>query len=313
MLICDEVHNFGAAGFRSEPLQFLKYRLGLSATVERQFDPEGTAFLSTYFGEIVFEFTLKAAIGKCLVPFDYFPRVVYLTADEEDTWLILTAKIARLHFANDLPANDEAAIRLKTLRLERRRLIENAANKVAAFASDLPTDNTSIRRTLVFCSDKKPKQLEDVNSLLSARGIYFHQVTAEETSSSRALQSLVDQYARGTLQALTSKKVLDEGFNAPQTETAFLLATHTGKRQWIQRLGRVLRQSPSTGKTHASVYDYIAIPQAIGKHLDSDFKSLIRGELDRVIFFSDHAQNGHERTGSVEIMERLLDLLGSNK
>lgn len=311
MLICDEVHNFGAIGFRSAPLQFFKYRLGLSATVERQFDQEGTDFLSSYFGSIVYEFPLKAAIGKCLVPFHYHPRIVFLTATEEDEWLELTEKIGRLQFANELPPDNEFALKLKTLRLERRRLVENAQNKFTSFAEDLPSDNRSIRRTLVFCSDKKPKQLEDVNSLLSSRGIYFHQVTAEETANARALNRLVDQYAVGSLQVLTSKRVLDEGFNAPQTETAYLLATHTGRRQWIQRLGRVLRKSPSTKKTHAVVYDYVAIPQKTGKRLDPDFKALIRSELERLTFFSDHSYNGHEKNGSVEMMGRLIDLLGS--
>jgi superfamily II DNA or RNA helicase len=311
MLICDEVHNFGAAGFRVKPLECFKYRLGLSATVERQFDQEGTDFLASYFGPIVYEFSLKEAIGTCLVPFLYLPQLVYLTASEEDEWLDLTQNIKRLQFASDFPADNEFAIRLKSLRLARRRLIENADNKVKAFSEQLPKDPRDIRRTLVFCSDKKPKQLSDVNALLAGRGVYFHQITAEETANKRRLKGLLEQYSNGTLQVLTSKKVLDEGFNAPQTETAHLLATHTGKRQWIQRLGRVLRKSPLTAKTTAVVYDYIAVPQRAGESIDADFKALIRSELGRVTFFSDHSSNGQESKGSVELMSRLIDLLGS--
>jgi superfamily II DNA or RNA helicase len=309
MLICDEVHNFGAPGFREQPIDFYKYRLGLSATVEREYDEEGTQFLKSYFGPVVYEFTLKQAIGKCLVPFSYYPKIVRLTAAEEDQWIELTEKIKRLSFAENLPPDDDAAIRLKTLRLDRRRLVENADNKVTAFKSDLPEDARQISKALVFCSDKKPTQLEEINAHLSRIGVYFHQITATETGSPSALKDIVDKYSAGALQVLTSKRVIDEGFNAPQTERAYLLATHTGRRQWIQRLGRVLRKSPATGKTSAAVYDYVAVPAAIDRYIDKDFKSLLRSELDRVTFFAELSENGQEPDGSVAVIGRLIEML----
>jgi len=55
ILIGDEMHNLGAAGFiRNPPLRF-DSRIGLSATPVRQYDPDGTDRLFDYFGPPVFE------------------------------------------------------------------------------------------------------------------------------------------------------------------------------------------------------------------------------------------------------------------
>ena len=72
LLIADEVHNLGRQSFVAGPPTCFKHRLGLSATPVRQYDPEGTALLTDYFGEIVFSFPLEQAIGVCLVPYDYY-------------------------------------------------------------------------------------------------------------------------------------------------------------------------------------------------------------------------------------------------
>ena len=92
LLVADEVHNLGRAGFVSEPPTFFDYRLGLSATPVRQYDEEGTDALFSFFGPVVFMFTLKEAIGRCLVEYDYFVHPVELTHDEMDKWYALTVR-----------------------------------------------------------------------------------------------------------------------------------------------------------------------------------------------------------------------------
>src|SRR5690606_25687224 len=69
------------------------YRLGLSATPVRQYDEDGTKALFSFFGDVVFRFTLKEAIGRCLVEYDYYVHPIELTPSEMDAWLELTAKI----------------------------------------------------------------------------------------------------------------------------------------------------------------------------------------------------------------------------
>lgn len=310
MLIGDEVHNLGSIGFQSIAPDIFKYRLGLSATFERQFDEVGTQFLLNYFGTVVFEFGLEDAIGVCLVPFDYHVHPVTLDEQEENEWAELTYEIRRLSYAVDLPDGTNEKDRWKILCLKRRRIVESAAGKMMALAAALPKDKNAVKRTLIFCTDKYPEQLNAVNALLINRRINFHQITAEETANKKQLKTIINEFDTDQIQVLTSKRVLDEGFNIPQTETAFLLASNTVKRQWVQRLGRVLRQSTKTDKVKAVIHDFVVLPAHDNDVIDSDLKGLIKGELSRVQFFDSLSKNGLERGGTADVVEQLLELMG---
>ena len=52
-------------------------------------------------------------------------------------------------------------------------------------------------------------------------------------------------------------KCLDEGIDIPSATHALILASSQNPREYIQRRGRVLRESKSTGKTRAYIYDTI--------------------------------------------------------
>lgn len=306
MLIGDEVHNLGSVGFQVEAKHCFKYLLGLSATYSRQFDEEGTEFLLNYFGDVVFDFPLKQAIGNCLVPYDYHVHRIELDDEEQDLWSELTEKIRKLNFAAELADGNPEKDRWKILCLQRRKIAESASGKIFRLAEILPKNKSKIRRTLFFCTDKNPKQLKDLNGLLSKRTINFHQVTAEETSSTKDLSRIVQSFGSGELQVLTSKRVLDEGFNIPQTETAYFLASNTVKRQWVQRLGRVLRLSPATRKEKSTVHDFVVVAKFDSGKVDKDLRSLVQNEFDRVKFFSELSSNGLEKGGSIELMNELL-------
>jgi superfamily II DNA or RNA helicase len=307
MLIGDEVHNLGSIGFQKSAKDIFKYRLGLSATFERQFDEAGTKFLLDYFGEVVFEFTLQDAIGVCLVPYEYHVHQVILEEDEEDEWVNLTQQIKKLSYAADFPDSSKEKEKWKILCLKRRRIIESANGKVVALAGVLPIKNDDLNRSLIFCTDKDPEQLKSVNKLLNQRNVSFHQITSEETINKKKLSALINAFDSGKLSVLTSKRVLDEGFNIPQTETAYLLANNTVIRQWTQRLGRVLRKSKSTNKTKAIIHDFLVIPASFDRNIDIDFKNLMKGEYQRIKFFNNLSINGLEPHGSMDILKMILD------
>ena len=93
-------------------------------------------------------------------------------------------------------------------------------------------------------------------------------------------------------------KCLDEGVNIPAIKTAFILASTTNPKEYIQRRGRVLRLSP--GKECAEIYDFITLPRKLEivsflneKELKYD-KSLIQRELQRIEDFRRLADNSYE-------------------
>ncbi len=302
ILIADEAHNLGSEGFISSPPEFFSNRLALSATIERQYDAEGTGKLKEFFGGVVYEYPVEEAIGKCLVPFDYYVHKVYLNESEVDSWIDISAKIRRLYGFGDSESTEAADL----LAIRRRAIAENAAEKISKFKL-LYNQQKEKEFTLVFCTDKDKEQLLLVNNVLREQNVRYHQITADETSNRKLSVSLVNDFKCGYLQVLTSKRVLDEGFNIPPIKYAYIISSNGVERQWIQRLGRVLRQSKETGKTHSAIHDFIVIPPNI--ELDPSLKVLIRNEMSRVIKFTSLSRNGDGTKSSLELIKELTDML----
>jgi len=309
LLIADECHNLGAAGFMSAPPVCFDYRLGLSATPVRQYDDEGTAALFSYFGQPCFSFLLEQAIGRCLTPYDYHVHFVPLDTDEMADWRDLSEQIARLAWKIEAGIKDD---RLNNLFLKRRRVLETARRKLGILCDLLDEEGARrLRYTLIYATDKDPRQLEAVNTALNERRILFHQLTSEETGDRQRTRRILDRFQAGDLQILTAKRVLDEGVNVPQIERAYILASTTVRRQWVQRRGRLLRMCKAIGKTHAVIHDLVALPPEAydGGSLDSEAKKIVTAELDRVWEFARLSRNGALSDGPFKRVEELRELI----
>lgn len=304
MVIGDEVHNLGSPAFMANPPQRFDYRLGLSATPVRQYDPDGTDALFSFFGDQIYEFSLQEAIDSgCLVKYDYYLHEVALTEDEFELYEELTAKIVALGFmAKDKGESSSDNKLYETLLFRRRAVLENASGKIPLLRSLLSSDPDSVQRTLIYASGKKPpfddyeRQISQVNDMLSELGIVSHQFTSEETASP-AGRDILRLFGEGAYQVLTAMKVLDEGVDIPQTDTAFLLASSTVEREWVQRRGRILRDAP--GKTRATLHDFLVVPPA-GAGATRD--QIMRAELARAEEFASLSENEWAPGGARRVM-----------
>ena len=310
LLIADECHNLGAASFTINPPEEFDYRLGLSATPVRQYDEEGTDALIAYFGEICFSFTLEEAIGKCLTPYDYHVHFVELTPDEMQEWSDLSDRIASLAWKIEAGKSDPY---LDNLLRQRRLVLETASAKLGTLADLLDVEGArGLRYTLIYATDKKPEQLDEVNQLLNSRGILFHQLTQEETQNRQQTKRILTAFQDGLTQVLTAKRVLDEGVNIPQIKLAYILASTTVKRQWVQRRGRLLRTCKAIGKTYAVIHDFVVLPPGTSsstvEQLDQDARRLVRSELERVWEFARLSRNGADAGGPYEAVQHLQAL-----
>jgi superfamily II DNA or RNA helicase len=305
LLVADEVHNLGGVkSFLQSPPKWPKARLGLSATPDRQYDADGSESLIDYFGETVFEFSLEQAIGVCLVPYDYFLHKVDLTAAEFERYAELSERIRkRIAIAGGGFGGDD--LQLTILLNQRRLVLETASGKLRTLErilDQLPLG--SVKRSLFYATDKDPAQLKQINEMLRARRIRAHQITEAETSSGRLLSATLAAFSEGKLHALTAKRVLDEGLNVPQIDTAYILASTTVKKQWTQRRGRVLRPSPETGKTHAVIHDFVVLPP-ISEHSDEDERKLVKSELVRCDEFARLARNRASKDGPFGLISEI--------
>ena len=253
LIIADEAHHLGAKSARSAYPWKVRHRLALSATPNRWFDEMGTKALKDYFGPTVFEFTLKEAIGVSLTEYYFIPVLVELTAAELEEYKNISTQLAQIYgrAQKDLSFQD----RLSTLLRNRANLLNKAQNKLSLL-SQLIDQHPVNQHTLFYCA---PGQIDEVVSLLGReKGVLLHKFTNEENSERR--KKLLEQFETGELDALAAIKCLDEGVDVPSTQRAYLLASSSNPREFIQRRGRILRKAP--GKKFATLYDLITVPPA---------------------------------------------------
>ena len=288
LLIADEAHTLGAEGFLSNKPEFFERRLALSATPERQHDPDGTEEIFAFFGPPVYEFGLDRAIGFCLSPYNYYVHAATLDGDELDEFDALTARIGAA-IGRGLDEDDET---LTSLKIARRRIIETAHAKLALLRAVLERRGPrSLQKALIYASAKNPEQFNEIAAMLTDLDVRWAPVTQDTTANRPRLAQTLATFGDGGYQVLLAKKVLDEGIDIPSIREAFIVASSTVQREWIQRRGRVLRRHPE--KPWAIVHDLLALPptQLLRPGGTTGMKRIIRTELDRAYSFAAHARN----------------------
>jgi ERCC4-related helicase len=107
---------------------------------------------------------------------------------------------------------------------------------------------------------------------------------------------VLDQFRKGQIHILASMKCLDEGVDVPRAEHAIFCASTGNPRQFIQRRGRILRKHPE--KSKAIIHDLIVVPDLSESDIGSDTfkieKSLVKKELERVMYFASLSDNPYE-------------------
>ena len=267
LFICDEVHGIGSAKQKNALLPFYKYRIGLSATPERMFDDEGTNLIRDYFGKMSFEFTIAEALNTInpitgkpfLNRYLYKPIFVDLNDKEMDKYKKISQHIMYVKNQEDYDEKE-----LNTLYTRRANILKNAEYKINAYKDIILElmENDRIKDTITFVTDK---QINDVMEFLAYSGIVREKITEEESATKKVTseglterQNIIKNFKNGICQMLLGLKCLDEGIDIPNARIAILLASSTNPREYIQRVGRVIRQSPN--KDISIIYDIIVAP-----------------------------------------------------
>lgn len=286
LIIADEVHRLGSPK-RKRILQIDSgHRLGLSATPIRFGDPNGTAVLFEYFGQIIPPvFSLKDAImSNVLTKYFYYPHEVCLNSNEQDSWDDLTAKIGKLtaiQYNQDV-ASPNLIERLKLLQIQRARIVKNAASKVELAAEVIERFYEKGQRWIVYCDNQI--QINQVIQKLSEQSVDVYEY--HSSMSGDRTETLKYFTVNGGI--IVSIKCLDEGVDIPNATHALILASSANPREFIQRRGRILRKYP--GKHFAYLHDAIVLPKVIDDNQVENV-SIIEGELSRSIQFGEWAEN----------------------
>jgi superfamily II DNA or RNA helicase len=315
-LIADEVHGLGAGKRRLGLLEEYDYRLGLSATPKRWFDEIGTKEIISYFRNVVYEFGLEQAISTFnpdtgetyLVPYRYELRFASLSEDELQDYADKTKKIAKLW--NDENNEVSKSTYLENLIFERANIIKNAESKFEELEKILDSLEKPIKWTLIYCS---PDQIDTIMGLLRKKNIIAHRFTMDEGTTPldkyRGFSErdyLLDQFAKGKYQALVAMRCLDEGVDIPPARKAILMASSGNQREYIQRIGRVIRRFPA--KNEATIFDIIVNPglNHLSPALINAEKKIRDREMKRYIDISRNAINNAQALALIENMKRNL-------
>jgi superfamily II DNA or RNA helicase len=309
LIVVDEAHNFGTTRLLSTLTNVFKYRLALSATLERHNDEEGTGKLKGYFGNKCIVYPLERAIAEHkLAPYKYIPVIVSLNDKELAKYDELSNSILRC-IIQDKHGKKHLSEKGKRLAIERARVVAAAESKLDKLREIIkPYQRKS--HLLVYCgaasllgeddeysntSEEDIRQIDAVTHLLGNElNMKVSQFTAKEDIDEREV--LKKEFAKGdNLQALIAIKCLDEGVNIPNIRVAFILASTTNPKEYIQRRGRVLRLA--TGKDFAEIYDFITIPrplEEVSSLTESEANkdlTLVKNELNRAQEFARLSMN----------------------
>jgi superfamily II DNA or RNA helicase len=240
VIIVDEVHHAGA---RMLMLALRAHEgakiIGLTATPTR-WDRQ-TELLALI--PVVYKMSPGAALERgALVQLELKPIGVELEPELAREYAEIDYQVSRLMRMIDRDEGaDELKERLVKL-IQKRKLIAARSPRKMELAVELIKRLALSGRVLVFTESA------DVARKLAAR-TGGAAILAATPKSQR--QTIVSEWGRA-FNVLVSCKVLEEGFDVPECGQGVIVATGTGDRQLIQRVGRLVRPAP--GKDRAVIY-----------------------------------------------------------
>ena len=257
LVVYDEVHHLPSPKNAIIPKMLLApYSLGLTATPER---PDGGhRLLPSLAGPVVYRRSPEDLAGTFLAPFDLVRVPIELTAVERFEYAQAEAVYKDFLEKHRLPmrspedwqrfimvaATSHSGGREALLAARRRREIREGAMRKGATLETLLRRHWN-DRVIVFA-----KSVEEVYAL--SRRFLIPGVTYETPARER--KEILDRFREGRYRAIIASDVLNEGVDVPDAGVAIILAGSASRREYVQRLGRILR--PKDGK-RAVLYELI--------------------------------------------------------
>lgn len=246
MVIFDEVHRLGSPATRESldgMLSGIKFRLGLSATPEREYDDDGNSFVEKNVGPVIFRFELADAIRKrILTPFNYVPLPYQLTDEDKQSIRKIAAQLAQLRTSGAVVNEEEFWIRMS-------RVVKTSPAKIPVFAEYIRQHPDLLRRCIVFV--ETVEYGEQVYDLVHRIRPDYHTYFAGDDPE------VLNRFSRGELECLITCHRLSEGIDVRSTQTVILFASARARLETIQRIGRCLRVDPDNPEKIANVIDFI--------------------------------------------------------
>ncbi|MCJ7732433.1 DEAD/DEAH box helicase [Candidatus Bathyarchaeota archaeon] len=245
-IVFDEVHHLTAPSNRRIAERYIAAkRLGLTATLPKEEAP--LMILEELVGPKVYELGVTDLAGSHLADFTVKTMRLPLSASEQyeydkqyDIYRdYLRTRNIQIRSPRDYlnfvkrSGRDPEARRALTARNQAMDIALNSGSKIA-FLKNLLKSNPN-EKTLIFTSHNKLVYTLSKEMLIPA---ITHQTPQEER------EEILSRFHRGDYMRILTSRVLDEGIDVPDASMAVILSGSGSNRQFVQRLGRILRKSP---------------------------------------------------------------------
>jgi superfamily II DNA or RNA helicase len=259
LLIFDECHHLPTDFFRAiAEYAIAPYRLGLTATPERS---DGThKYLDTLIGRVVYRKTAKELSGAALAQHKVVHIKVKLSQRERETYdramkirndflrqsNISLASLQGWQFFVQASARSPAGRRAMLAHKEAKEIALGTDAKLRVLA-DLISKHYP-ESLLIFTNDNATVYRISQEFLIPA-------ITYQTPVKER--HDILKRFKTGEYKALVASHVLNEGVDVPDACIAIILSGTGSTREYIQRLGRVLRKGTQKNK-QAILYEVVA-------------------------------------------------------
>ncbi len=255
-LVFDEAHHIPADKFK-EIAQWspAPYRLGLSATPEREDGRHEEIF--RVVGPVVYTIDPGELSRRgYLAPFVVRRVKVELGRDEKKRYDELRRRfqaLARGRSFDELLAaakqGDEAAVEALRIHAQMREIIQGSEAKLREVERIVKEELARGSKIIVYTQYKS--QAEEITKRVG--GLLLH-----GSLDKRLRDAVLEKFRRLKSGVLVVTTVGDEGLDIPDANVGVLVSGTGSRRQFVQRLGRLLRPSPDGGKKRAILYEVVA-------------------------------------------------------
>ena len=252
LIIFDEVHHLAAPGYRSIAEQFASpFRMGLTATIERE-DELHKDFPRLVGGGIVFQaHASDLAKDKHLASYEIERRQVDILPEELEEYNknfgIYQVSLKKV----GLRMNYAGAFRRLIMMSGRSKAAREAVlarNKAMDIALNSRSKIEELRKILSENRGLKTIIFTQHNKLVYYISDLFLIPFITHKSSKEERQDALSGFKEGRYNAIVTSKVLDEGVDVPDAELGIILSGTGSSREFIQRLGRLLRPKPDSNR-----------------------------------------------------------------
>ncbi|WP_445665127.1 DEAD/DEAH box helicase family protein [Fodinibius sp. AD559] len=274
LIVHDEIHGFGSPSHVNNlkgSHEVFKYKLGLSATPEREYDEEGNEFIENEVGEIIYRFDLADAIEEgILCEFNYMPITYEVTEDDKRR---IQAVYAKYKKKEELGEPYQETDKYRDLAM----VYKTAENKIDRFERLVDNKPELLESCLIFGATKAYSErfLPSIHQHTHNYSTYF---SGDE-------EYHLEEFADGNYDCLITCHKLSQGIDIPSVKNIVLLSSDRAKLETIQRIGRSLRIDDNNPDKVAHVYDFIGYNEG----------SLVRADKDRKEWLEELSQTKRQK------------------